>query len=128
MNELFDEHNRVNVDISACLQSNIDILEELFGCSGDVVKKPFIITRQGKPHKIYIIYIDGLTNNSMVEEAIIKPLSYEWRDGCETNLFDAILYMEAQTVDIKEEVSFDAVVLSILKVILRYLLMVFLSQ
>lgn len=29
---------------------------------------------------MYIIYIDGLTDNEMVERTITRPLLYEWRD------------------------------------------------
>ena len=59
--------------------------------------------------------MDGLTDNSMVEETILKPLTYEWRGTKEKDIWDAILYCEAQTVDIKTERSFDLAVAAVLK-------------
>lgn len=113
--DLFDEHNRLTAKISFELDNNVKLLKRLFENCGDVVQKSFVLSRANRTVKIHIIYIDGLTDNGMVEETIIKPLSYEWRDGDEKGLFDSILYKEAQTVDIKEEKLLDNVIHSVLK-------------
>lgn len=125
---LYDDKNRLKVDISRNIDENINILKLLFDKSGDTVQKSFVLWRVPKPVRIHIIYIDGLTDNGMVEETVIKPLTYEWRGTREQvfseagsvtlydrNIFDAILYCEAQTVDIKRESSFDSAVTSVLK-------------
>lgn len=112
---LYDSENKIKAEISGNLTDNIKVLRLLFDRCGDVVQKSFILDRREGPVKLHIIYIDGLTDNGMVEETLIKPLSYEWRDGSAKNIFDAILYREAQTVDIKRERSFDAAVHSVLK-------------
>lgn len=113
--ELYDEHNRLKVDISRDIKENIEILDILFEDCGDVVKKSFVLSRADEIGIIHIIYIDGLTDNSMIEETIIKPLTYEWRDAEESDLFEAIYHMEAQTVDIEVENSFDSAVHAVLK-------------
>ena len=115
--DLYDDKNKLKVNINSDISKNIEILKILFDRSGDIVQKSFWLERMPDPVRIHIIYIDGLTDNSMVEETIIKPLTYEWRGTREYNdrLFDAIFYCEAQTVDIKKEKSFDLAVASVLK-------------
>lgn len=113
--ELFDRNNRLVAKISLSIEENVKLLERLFENCGDVVQKSFVLTRANYPVRIHIIYIDGLTDNKMVEDAIIKPISYEWRESEEKDIFDSILYIEAQTVDIKEEQEFDSVIHSVLK-------------
>ena len=115
MTELYDDENKVKAEISNSLENNVRTLKSLFGDSGDIVQKSFVLEREGNPGKIHVIYIDGLTDNDMVENSFLRPLLYEWRGRKETDLRKSILYMEAQTVDIKEENDFDKVVLSILK-------------
>lgn len=115
--ELYDKRNRLIVDISTNISENIEVLNILFDRSGDIVQKSFLLERMPEPIRIHIIYIDGLTDNGMVEETIIKPLTYEWRGSREAfcGVIDAILYCEAQTVDIKREKSFDLTIASVLK-------------
>lgn len=117
--ELYDKDNKLAVSISPALSDNVEVLRRLFENCGDVVQKSFLLERIPKPVRIHIIYIDGLTDNGMVEETIIKPLTYEWRGTRETglgqNVWESILYREAQTVDIVREPSFDNAVASVLK-------------
>lgn len=112
---LFDNNNQLTVDLSYNLEDNIAILKKLFDRCGDVVQKSFVLEREKGPVKIHIIYIDGLTDNKMIEETIIRPLSYEWRGNSEKSVWESILYREAQTVDIRKETSFDRTVASVLK-------------
>ncbi|MDE6026369.1 MAG: spore germination protein [Lachnospiraceae bacterium] len=112
---LFDSNNKLKVNIKQELDENVSVLNTLFDKCGDAVQKTFIIEREQGSVRIHIIYIDGLTDNNMVEETIIKPVSYEWRYESEKDLWESILYREAQTVDIKEEKSFDLVIGSVLK-------------
>lgn len=113
--KLFDSDNKLKVQMQRSLDENISVLKTLFDKCGDVVQKTFVIERIQGDARIHIIYIDGLTDNGMVEETIIKPVSYEWRYEDGKNLWDSILYREAQTADIKEETSFDLVIGSVLK-------------
>ena len=112
---LFDDENKLIPDIKGFLEKNIEVLRQIFDGCQDVVQKTFVLSRAENPVKIHIVYMDGLTNNSMVEETILKPLTYEWRGTKEKDIWDAILYCEAQTVDIKTERSFDLAVAAVLK-------------
>ncbi len=113
--KLFDSDNKLKVKMERSLDANVSVLNTLFDKCGDVVQKTFVIERTQGDAKIHIIYIDGLTDNGMVEETIIKPVTFEWRYEDGKNLWESILYREAQTVDIKEETSFDLVIGSVLK-------------
>lgn len=115
MNGLYDNENKITASVSLKLEENIRVLKELFGNSGDIVQKSFVLERSEQPGKIHVIYIDGLTDNEMVENTILKPLLYEWRGRQEIDFRKSILYLEAQTVDIQEEKSFDKAVLAVLK-------------
>ena len=111
----YDEDNKLKIGISKYLDRNIEVLNKLFDKCGDVVQKTFVLERARGNTRVHLIYIDGLTNVSQVEESIIKPLSYEWRGEDDRSIWQAILYKESQTVDIKKEESFDKTVESILK-------------
>ncbi len=112
---LFDDKNKLIPPISPHIQDNIDILNILFEDCGDVVSKSFILKRDNGKCLIHLIYIDGLTNTDTIENAIIKPLTYEWRDASETNILDAIFKMEAQSVDIKRVNIFDGALAAVMK-------------
>ena len=164
MNNLYYEKNRLTVSLDTSIEENIKVLDMLFKGCGDVVQKSFFIggfsgnniekryatrldnygVRQKRKVKIHLIYIDGLTDNQMIEQTIIKPILYEWQQidlnlntvqkGLDNNylkndnvkdkkiindknnhdLWNRIFYMEAQTVDIKEEASFDKTVEAVL--------------
>lgn len=116
MFDLYDEKNRLKVDISSSVDDNIEILNKLFDGCGDIVQKSFFIEKINARTKLHLIYIDGLTNNEMIEQTILKPVLYEWQQGIMPNLniWEKIFYVEAQTVDIKEETSFDKTVEAVL--------------
>lgn len=113
--QLYDSENKIKIPLSKSLAENKKILNVLFEQCGDVVQKSFAIDRKGGEVYMHILYIDGLTDNGMIEDTIIKPLSYEWRGCREYDVWDSILYREVQTVDIKEQFSFDETIGSVLK-------------
>ncbi len=113
--ELYDEDNKIKISISTNLDKNIENINKLFDKCGDVVQKTFLLERGKSDKKMHVIYIDGLTNNNLIEDTIIKPLSYEWRGEESEKLWQSILYREAQTVDIKREPSMDLAIGAVLK-------------
>lgn len=113
--ELYDKENKLKVPLSKSLAENKRILNILFENCGDVVQKSFLVEREDKSIYIHVLYIDGLTDNKMIEDTILKPLSYEWRGHFVSDIWDSILYREVQTADIKEQVSFDETIGSVLK-------------
>lgn len=76
----YDKENEINLPVEASLEANIEMLDSIFSEWGDIVKKEFILERENGTLGMYIIYIDGLTDNEMVERTITKPLLYEWRN------------------------------------------------
>lgn len=103
--------------ISKDLSKNITKIETMFeGCS-DVIKRKFVIKRDGlsDDQAIYIVYIDGLCDNELVESVIIKPVTWEWRDDRVSDLWKALSEYETQSADIEEQDDFDKVIQSVMK-------------
>lgn len=115
MEIIYDDENRLQMNIKNQLDFNISAVEQIFADCQDVVKKEFYIERLHGNLRIYAVYIDGLADSKIVEDGVIKPLSVEWRNTLETDPCKAFFQREMQTLDIKEEKSFHEVVLAILK-------------
>ncbi len=111
----FDEENKFKPAINKHIDINIDILKKLFEGCGDIVQKEFLLKRMQGTVKIYVIYTDGLVDRVTIEDAIIKPLVYEWRLTDSKDIMNSILYKESHTVDIKKEQSFDKALMSVTK-------------
>lgn len=128
MKILYNEKNDVEYPIYEDLEKNIEIIEQLFANWGDIVKKKFLLQRYRTNLAIYIIYIDGLTDNEMVERTITHPLLYEWEELChETGnpdskdtlsgdvLFDSIFHAQTEAVDLVPQTDMQSVISAVLK-------------
>ena len=71
--------NEVELPVFGELDRNIDALESIFSDWGDIVRKKFVLERERGFLSVYIIYIDGLTDNEMVERTITRPFLFEWK-------------------------------------------------
>ena len=99
----FDDENCFKVAISKQLDINIEILKKLFQDAGDIVQKEFYLRRIQGSVRIYVVYVDGLVDRTVIEDGILKPLLYEWRLTDGKDLMESILHRETHTVDIKKE-------------------------
>lgn len=130
----YDENNEITLPIYEDLEKNIEVLESIFLEWGDIVKKKFILERKEGNLPLYIIYVDGLTDNEMVERTITRPLLYEWRDtkladrenaaishkgDNETeaagDVFQQIFHYQTEAVDLTEQTEMAEVVNAVLK-------------
>ena len=84
----YNQKNELELPIKRQLEENIQAIESIFSEWGDLVKKKFVLQRADGNLDIFIFYIDGLTDNEMVERTITRPLLYEWR-GSEQKKGDA---------------------------------------
>ena len=83
-----DKENHIAIESK--LDNNIRFLEEKFDSWCDIVKKRFELSRMGRAYSVYIMYIDGLADNEMVERTITHPILYEWKDDCRVNARNAL--------------------------------------
>lgn len=134
----YNSSNEIDLPIFPELNKTIETIESIFAGWGDIVKKEFELKRQGENRSIYIVYVDGLTDNEMVERTITHPLLYEWRDeenernpqttGYKNNAekgttadyekalgFYQIFNRETEAVDMKELSSMQEAVMGILQ-------------
>lgn len=79
-----------DIAIDSKLDNNIRFLEEKFDSWCDIVKKRFELSRMGRAYSVYIMYIDGLADNEMVERTITHPILYEWKDDYRVNVRNAL--------------------------------------
>ena len=75
LEDLYDDNNKLKVPLRRSLAENKKVLGILFENCGDVVQKSFAMERAEGMVYMHVVYIDGLTNNGMIEETILKPLS-----------------------------------------------------
>lgn len=112
----FNDKNECSVPFSKNLDQNIKRLETLFDRCDDMVQKRVELERQGGTIAIYIIYVDGMTDNDMIEGTIIRPLVWEWRNTTATgSIWEQFLQHEVETVDIQEEQQFGNAITTMLK-------------
>lgn len=79
-----------DIAINSKLDNNIRFLAEKFDNWCDIVKKRFELSRMGRAYSVYIMYIDGLADNEMVERTITHPILYEWKDDYRVNARNAL--------------------------------------
>lgn len=114
MEQLYNSKNEITVELSKQLKANIAIIERLFQDCDDIVKKEFFLNHGEGQISVYMVYVDGLTDNDMVQEHVIRPLQ-RFKIGKEGDIFETFFHSEIDMADIKEETSFNNVVNSILK-------------
>lgn len=118
--------NEIELPVFKELYQNIDALESMFADWGDIVRKKFVLERKEGDLSVFIIYIDGLTDNEMVERTITRPFLYEWRTHslkqCEEGMekegervFEALLHRQAEAVDMSEKTDMMSVIDGVLK-------------
>lgn len=131
MKIIYNELNETELPVFADLNVNIDALESLFADWGDIVKKRFELQREDGLLSVYILYIDGLTDNEMVERTITRPFLYEWREKvldarqrveqgerhikADETTFQELFHNQAEAVDLTEKQTMMEVLDSVLK-------------
>ncbi len=125
----YNKENEIDLPISPSLEKNIEALDSIFSEWGDIVKKKFVLERAEDTLDMYIIYIDGLTDNEMVERTITRPLLYEWRnagpgDAGNTkeekkmqgdDVFKRLFHNQTEAVDLVEKKTMMDAVSAVLK-------------
>lgn len=107
--------------ISENIEDNISRVKALFQDWGDIVERRFEVRRAeccnmtGVAGAIYVVYIDGLCDNNLIEDTIIKPVTWEWRKENDICLWEAMDRFETQSADIKAEDDFKNAIFSVLK-------------
>lgn len=119
MKIIYDRNNNIDIPVYEDINQNIDAIESIFADWGDIVKKLFVLQRVQGDVCIYIVYIDGLTDNEMVERTITHPLIYEWAHIDERNEkptdYASIFYAQSEAVDLTERSNMQDVVSAVLK-------------
>lgn len=89
---------------------NYRFLERVLDRSGDIVKNEFCVGNR----KAAVVYVDGMTDADMVEDFVIRPLL---KKRCDKSGGELLSYVEnhvMETVDWKEDESFEDILTDIL--------------
>lgn len=114
MKEIYNDKNEITIPFHKSLKENIRSIETIFQDCDDVVKKEFQLNRAEQTIPAYMVYLDGLTNNDMLQDNVITPLQ-RYRFTEKEDVFQAFFHSEIDMVDLKEETSFSNAVNSIMK-------------
>ena len=103
--------------ISKKIDENITQIETMFGNWSDIVERRFDLDRcaWGDDPAIYVVYIDGLCDHELIENTLIKPITWEWRNKDTADLWEHIISCEGQTADYTQESDMDNVVRAVLR-------------
>lgn len=112
---MYDKQHHIDASISKKIDENIQVVDTLFAKSGDIVKKEFVIHRKSEQIKLFLVYIDGLTDGETVERTVLHPLMYEWRNQEETRPFLSFFEEEIESVDITKQDTMDKAIAAVLK-------------
>lgn len=113
-----DKENKIEIELSSDLDTNIRNLEILFKDCGDIVKRELTV-EVGKKIRIYGIYTDGLINRDIVENYLVsrifeyKNLNGKIQEDMKTPT-EIIMEHFSATFDVKEVDKMDDVIKSIL--------------
>ena len=104
-----------DMKIDRNIDKNIEKVRSMFEDCEDVVERKFAVHQGEQTGYIYVVYIDGLCDNELVEERVIKPVTYQWRNSKSQNLWDAMNTYQTQSADMDIETELDEVVYAVLK-------------
>ncbi|MCI6859024.1 MAG: spore germination protein [Eubacterium sp.] len=98
--------------LSGNFEKDYGFIEKVLDKSGDIVKNRFCIDNGNC--QAAVVYVDGMTNSDMIEDFVIRPLL---RKQCEERGKELLSHVEKnviQTVDWKEDRTFEDILTDIL--------------
>ena len=113
-----DEENKISIELSSDLNSNIKHIEMLFKDCGDIVKREVSIDAE-KNFRIYGVYTDGLINREILENFLLsRVFEYKNLSGeIDTDTYSPtkiVMQHFSATFDVKEVDKMDDMVKAIL--------------
>ena len=116
--EFHDEENKISIELSSDLDSNIKHIEMLFSDCGDIVKREVTIDDE-KNLRIYGVYTDGLINRDILENYLLsRVFEYKNLNGeIDTDTYSPskmVMQHFSATFDVKEVDKMDDMVKAVL--------------
>lgn len=116
--EFHDEENKISIELSSDLDSNIKHIEMLFSDCGDIVKREVTIDDE-KNLRIYGVYTDGLINRDILENYLLsRVFEYKNLNGeIDTDTYSPskmVMQHFSATFDVKEVDTMDDMVKAVL--------------
>lgn len=114
MHIIFDQEQKIKNPIKNNFDADYAFIELAFSKSGDIVKNVFKIG--GNRLRAALIYVDGMTNSSMAEDFVIRPLLHceELASLPEKELLSYVETHVMETVDWMEVDDYETIITDIL--------------
>ncbi|MBQ8982400.1 MAG: spore germination protein [Lachnospiraceae bacterium] len=112
MNQHYFDTNQT-IRLSEHITDNILVLQAMFRDCDDIIQNEFMIGQDDSMRRAYMIYVDGLADNVMVQEHVIKPCRHIISAN-DHDFFDALRCTVIEMVDLTEETDFDAMITRVL--------------
>lgn len=101
MSALHDKENNITAVFSKHIKENVKTLDYLFKDCSDVVSREFTIGGVNQV-QVYIIYIDNMAVQSLIDEDIMRYLLYHMEDLPKDNTFSYIMEKGIRSADMSE--------------------------
>jgi spore germination protein len=107
------------IPVSTKIDENIETLDNIFKDCTDIVAREFRVGVE-QNHRMYVAYVDGLADRTLVHDHILRPLALEARliapdpGVVKRKLFELTSEGTLSASDIKEKDNLDEAVLAIL--------------
>ena len=113
----YGRDQKIKGDLTENFDANYAFLEKALNRSGDIVKNIFYMGKSiemsaGK--KVAVIYVDGMTDADMIEDFVIRPLLRKFSEKTGQELLSYVENHVMETVDWKEDESFEEILTDIL--------------
>ena len=114
-----DSKDKNFVPVLRELDKNIEFLEDIFQDCDDIVSREFTVG-VNQNHRMYISYVDVMTNEDMIQQHVLRPLLLEARlispdpGDIKKKLFELVLKGTLSASDIEVKDNLDEAVLAIL--------------
>lgn len=96
------------------LQKNIELMKEIFNKDDTLITRHFD-NQQNNNIKCCILFIDGMVNNEIINENIIKPIVISTSIDGKNNMIDSILHHVIVSNNVEKTSEVDKVVESIVR-------------
>jgi len=101
MSALHDKENNITAVFSKHIKENVKTLDYLFKDCSDLVSREFTIGGTNQV-QVYIIYIDNMAVQSLIDEDIMRYLLFYMEDLPKDNTFSYIMEKGIRSADMSE--------------------------
>ncbi len=116
LNEGYKDKEGEEIRLCTDIEQNLTSLKNILGASYDIIVREFVFAGEGQV-KGFLVFIEGLVDNKVINESIIKPLIVGRPLICKKENAENINVVKSEVLsvgDVKQENSMDEIIYSCL--------------